>query len=167
VLRAAHADPRRLVIGVDADAASMRASSIAASRRKALVPNAAFVIAAVERLPDDLTGAADHITVHFPWGSLLRGLVTGADEVLGPIARVARRDAGFTALWSILPHDRTSVATPVPDDALHRSFDAHGLQVIEMRLASPQEVRSTGSSWAKRLGAGSKRPVTLLRALKR
>jgi 16S rRNA (adenine(1408)-N(1))-methyltransferase len=168
VLGAARADPARLVIGIDADAASMRSAATRALRRKTAVPNAIFVVAAVERLPDELAGIADRITVHFPWGSLLRGFVTGADEVLGPIGDVAAPGADLTALWSIEPRDAATVGViPPPPDAIVRSFDRHGLDVKEIRPASVEEIRATGSTWAKRLGAGTARTVTLLRAMKR
>jgi 16S rRNA (adenine(1408)-N(1))-methyltransferase len=35
------------------------------------------VQAAVEDLPEDLADVADEVHVHFPWGSLLRGVATG------------------------------------------------------------------------------------------
>jgi 16S rRNA (adenine(1408)-N(1))-methyltransferase len=168
VLRAARTEPQRLVIGIDADAASMRASSSAASKRKNSVPNALFVVAAVERLPDELTAVADRITVHFPWGSLLRGLVQGADHVLGSIADLATSGGHLEAMWSLLFRDRAAAAvTPLPDDVLRRAFETNGFDLIELRPASLEEVRATGSSWGKRLEAGSKRPTTLLRARKR
>ena len=50
VLRWAGADPNRLFIGVDANAAGMRRSS----QRAKGIANAAFVVAAAESLPDDL-----------------------------------------------------------------------------------------------------------------
>ena len=69
----ARRDPDRLVIGLDADAASMRTSARRAARQKDGLPNAAFVVAAIESALADLRGVADRVTVHFPWGSLLRG----------------------------------------------------------------------------------------------
>jgi hypothetical protein len=57
--------------------------------------------------------------------------------------------------------------TPAPPDVIVRSFDRHGLDVKEIRPASAEEIRTTGSTWAKRLGAGTARTVTLLRATKR
>ena len=50
VLAAAAARPDRLVIGLDASADAMRASSHRAARRRAL-PNALFVVAAAEHPP--------------------------------------------------------------------------------------------------------------------
>jgi hypothetical protein len=53
---------------------------------------------------------------------------------------------------------------PVPPrDGLAASYARHGLELVEKRPATPEEVAASGSSWAKRLRAGRNRPVTLLR----
>ena len=168
MLRAARAEPTRLAIGIDADAASMRSSATRISRRRTYAANAIFVVSAVEQLPEDLAGVADRVTITFPWGSLLRGLITGADAILGPLARVTSARADVTVMWSILPHDVAAVGVPpLLDEVLVERFDRHGLAVKEIRPASIEEIRATGSSWAKRLGAGSSRPVTRLLATRR
>ena len=89
MLRAARRDASRLVIGIDADAASMRE----AAGRRSGVANALFVVAAAESLPEELTSIADRATVYFPWGSLLRGLVTGDGPVLANLERVCANGA--------------------------------------------------------------------------
>ncbi|MGH2393895.1 MAG: methyltransferase domain-containing protein [Candidatus Limnocylindria bacterium] len=68
VLATAAAEPDRLVIGVDANAAAMvKAARRAASRpNRGGLPNALFVAAAVEALPAELDGVADLVTAHFP-----------------------------------------------------------------------------------------------------
>jgi 16S rRNA (adenine(1408)-N(1))-methyltransferase len=84
VLAAAAAEPDRLVVGVDASAAAMAEASRRAARRpdRGGLPNALFVVAAAEALPPELDGLADLVTVHFPWASLLRGLLTADPAVL-------------------------------------------------------------------------------------
>jgi 16S rRNA (adenine(1408)-N(1))-methyltransferase len=163
VLRAARADPTRLFVGVDADAASMRPAARRAHR--AALENAVFVVAAVESLPPDLAAVADHVTISFPWGSLLRGLVGAGARVLPAISRLCRTGATVQAIWSLTARDASAAIAPDPDWLVDR-FDAEGLQVVELREASLEEIAATGSSWAKRLGAGRDRPATLLRAVK-
>ena len=46
---------------------------------------------------------------------------------------------------------------------LATAYARHGLELVEARPATGAEVAASGSSWAKRLRAGSARPVTLLR----
>ncbi len=160
VLRAARAEPERLAIGVDADAASMRDSARRAERRGSL-PNALFVVAAVESLPYDLPATADRVTVTFPWGSLLRGLAQPG-AVLDGIRRICAREASVRVMWSVTSRDGVSGL----DDpsAIAKALRDSGFDVHELRLATSEEIRGTGSSWAKRLGAGRDRPTHLLRA---
>jgi 16S rRNA (adenine(1408)-N(1))-methyltransferase len=160
VLAAAAARPDALVIGVDASAAAMAESSRRAARRGAL-PNALFAVAAAERPP--LSGIADEITVNFPWASLLRGVLGHEDAVLAGIARLAARGAPVSALVSVVPRDG---APPIPSAVeLAAAYARHGLRLVEARPATAAEIAASGSSWAKRLRAGSARPVTFLRGV--
>jgi 16S rRNA (adenine(1408)-N(1))-methyltransferase len=68
VLAAAAADPHRLVIGVDANAAGMTDAARRAmgTARRTGVANAVFLAAAAEALPQELDSVADLVTAHFP-----------------------------------------------------------------------------------------------------
>jgi 16S rRNA (adenine(1408)-N(1))-methyltransferase len=102
------------------------------------------------------------LTVHFPWGSLLRGVLGYDDAVLAGLAGLLAPGAEVTVLTSVVPRDG---APPVPPaDALARAYARHRLRLVEARAATRAEVAATHSSWAKRLRAGAERPVTLLRA---
>ena len=101
------------------------------------------------------------MTVHFPWASLLRGILGHDDAVLAGVAQLLAPGAGGTALVSVLPRDGVPAIPEV--GALAAAYTRHGLALVEARPATPAEVAAAGSSWAKRLRAGRKRPVTLLR----
>jgi hypothetical protein len=58
--------------------------------RRERIDNALFVVASIEALPAELDGAADRVTVLFPWGSLLEA-VTRPD--VSALARIARLGA--------------------------------------------------------------------------
>ena len=108
-----------------------------------------------------LRGLADSMTVHFPWASLLRGVLGHDDAVLAGVAELLAPGAGATALVSVLPRDG---APAIPGaGAIATSYSRHGLELVELRPATAAEVAASGSSWAKRLRAGRERPVTLLR----
>jgi hypothetical protein len=82
------------------------------------------------------------------------------DAVLAGIAQLLAPDATATALVSVLPRDGVP---PVPHpDELAAAYARHGLTIVEARPATRAEVAASGSSWAKRLRAGTSRPVTLL-----
>ena len=161
VLAIAAAQPDTLSIGVDANAAAMADSSRRASRGRTALPNALFAVAAAERPPEALHGLAGSLTVNFPWGSLLRGMLGEDDAVLTGVARLMAPGADGAVLLSVLPRDGMP---PVPARAsLATVYERHGLELVEMRPATAEEVAASGSSWAKRLRAGRDRPVTLLR----
>jgi 16S rRNA (adenine(1408)-N(1))-methyltransferase len=138
----------------------------AAARRSAGLPNAAFVVAAAESLPDDLTGAADRVTVQFPWGSLLRGIVCAEGPVLANLARIAAPGATLEVLWSVTDRDRAALG-PVPTRPAEEPFAAAGFEFRDLRPATVAEIDATGSSWAKRLLAGVDRPPMILSAVRR
>jgi 16S rRNA (adenine(1408)-N(1))-methyltransferase len=99
--------------------------------------------------------------VHFPWGSLLRGVLGYDDDVLSGLPRLLAPGAEATALVSVVPRDGVP-AVPRPEQ-LHAAYARHGLSLAEARPATAAEVAASRSSWAKRLRAGTARPVTLLR----
>jgi 16S rRNA (adenine(1408)-N(1))-methyltransferase len=169
VLAAAAADADRLVVGVDANAAAMAEASRRAARRpeRGGLPNALFVVAAAEALPAELDGLADLVTVHFPWGSLLRGLVAANPAVMGGLARVLRPGATLSMLLSSTDRDRGAGAGPISEPTLAAMADAyggHGLTVARARPPTPADVAATRSTWGRRLGAGTRRPAWLLEA---
>ena len=107
VVARARAEPAALVVGIDADARSMAESSRRAARRadRGGAPNALFLVAAAEALPGPLAGAASLVTVTFPWGSLLAGVVGHAPAVTAGIAGLVACGGRIEILASIEPGD--------------------------------------------------------------
>jgi 16S rRNA (adenine(1408)-N(1))-methyltransferase len=169
VLAAASDRPDRLVIGVDASAAGMAEASrrAAAKPRRGGRPNALFVAAAAEALPAELNGLAELVTVHFPWGSLLRGLLGPEPAVLGGIARVLRPGARLDLLVSVTDRDHGAGSRPLDAEAiaaLAPAYAREGLELGQPRPATAAEIAATRSTWGKRLGAGATRPAWLVSA---
>jgi 16S rRNA (adenine(1408)-N(1))-methyltransferase len=108
-----------------------------------------------------LCGLASSLTVHFPWGSLLRGVLGDDDAVLAGIARLLAPDAAGSVLVSVVPRD--GIVNPSPQPQLVAAYARHGLRLVESRLATADDVAASHSTWAKRLKAATTRPVTLLR----
>ena len=167
MLATAAAAPGTLVIGIDANAASMSEVSRRAARRRRGLPNAVFVVAAAEGLPAELVALADDVTIHFPWGSLLRGVLGAEPDVLAEVARVCRPGASVTAILSVTARDGLELRDPLDDpaaaDRLAASAIRVGLELVELRAATVAEIAAARSSWAKRIGAGRRRSATLLR----
>jgi 16S rRNA (adenine(1408)-N(1))-methyltransferase len=134
--------------------------------RKGGRPNAAFVLAAAETLPAELAGVADLVTVQFPWGSLLRGCVGGDPAVTAGLARLVGPLGTLELLLASSPRDGldgvpTEVANIVA--AAASAFEPLGFELEAGRPATTEEIRASGSTWAKRLD----RVVTLVRLVRR
>jgi 16S rRNA (adenine(1408)-N(1))-methyltransferase len=169
VLAAARAEPDRLVVGVDASAPAMAEASRRAAARpgRGGLPNALFVVAAAEALPPELDGLAGLVTVHFPWGSLLRGLVEADPAVMTGLTRVMAPGAALAVLLSSTARDRGAGVAPLDRRALVAlagAYDRHGLTVTTVRPATPADVGRAHSTWGRRLDAGGRRPAWLLLA---
>lgn len=158
VLARARREPSALVLGIDASAPAMAESSrrAAGPARRGGLPNALFVVASAECPAVELTGIADELTVLFPWGSLLRGVLaldeataTGIALLVGPCGRVE-------AFVSITDRDDLGLPQLRAGDgpAIARRWACHGLDVGAFEPATAEQVDATGSSWARRLGAG-------------
>ena len=173
VLARAAAEPRSLVIGIDASAASMAEASRRAARAPAKggVANAVFAVAAAEAPPAELYGIADVITVVLPWGSLLRGVLGRDEAVMAGIADLLRPCGRVEVL--VAPSDRDGIAWPAwpiwpawpaerratsdgPDtDGLEAAWAGHGLSLTAVEAVTPDDLDATPSTWARRLRLGS------------
>jgi len=174
VLATAAAQPEALVVGLDANAASM----VDASRRAAAAatrggrPNASFVVAAAEDLPGPFEAMADEVTVRFPWGSLLRGAVGGAGPVATGLARLLRSGGALLLLLALKPKDGHDDLLPLVADPalleerLRNVYEPLGLRVVEARFATNDEVAAARSSWARRLRVGRDRQAVIARLVR-
>lgn len=146
---------------------------IEASRRatrKAGLPNALFVVAAAESLPPELHGFADEVTIHFPWGSLLRGLLRADPGIVEGLLAITRPGAMVTILLSVTDRDRLDGFQALDGSEIEEvcaRLARLGLRPVEARPASPQDIEAAHSSWSKRLSAGSSRGSWLLRLVRR
>ena len=164
----AASQPDTLALAIDAHPQAMADAWRRIQRQK--LANVVLVAARAEELPPELDGIADAVTVHFPWGSLLTG-VLGVDDggVAAGLARITKPGSGVTVVLSVTERER-ALGLPLLDASLERPLAAryarHGLALAEWRPASQQEVEDTRSSWAKRLGVGEGRCAWLLRLVR-
>jgi hypothetical protein len=83
------------------------------------------------------------------------------EAVVAGISQLLAPGAAGVVLVSVLPRDGVPA---MPRRAeLAAAYARHGLDLSEARAATNDEVAASSSSWAKRLRAGTARPVTLLR----
>ncbi len=167
-------NPAIFYIGIDANAKPLEKLSTKATRKPAKggLPNAIFVQAAVEDLPQEFTGLASEIDVNFPWGSLLRAVATGDQNVLESFRRVLRPDGSLTVTIGVDPtRDRTELERlniPELNDAyvdaeLRSNYSLAGFGMVESRWLERSEWSNIETSWARKLSGNDERKVLRLR----
>ena len=167
VVRRAAQSPHTLVIGIDASHPPLIATSRRASRpaSKGGLPNALFVLASAEAPPFELIGAAEVVTVTFPWGSLLRGVLGLDRAVVEGLAALVTPGGSLQALFSVEERDRTAVGAAGVSGAeacMREAFVTAGMRLVESREASQADVEASNSSWARRLRVGRERRAWLV-----
>lgn len=145
-----HADkfPNHYVIGVDSCRENLHEHS------RAKLPNLLYIIASAQALPHELHGLVSHITINFPWGSLLESLLIGDDRLLSGLESVAgssaavdiRLNGGALAEqgWSL--EDGTK--------CIFENLTSAGWNLRKPEMLDSRALRAFPSTWAKRLAFG-------------
>ena len=173
VYRAARENPRKFYVGIDASRAALEKISMKATRKPAKggVPNALFVQAAVEDLPGELDGTADEIHIHFPWGSLLKAVVSGDEAVLRSLRRISAPGCMLEIVIGIDPvRDKTEIErlglSSLTEDylagVLIPKYLAVGFKLVETGSMDTGEWSKLETSWARKLQGGEGRRVSYL-----
>lgn len=173
VSAAAKANPDKFFIGIDPNVKPLEKLSTKATRKPAKggLPNALFVQAAIEDLPEELDGVADELHIHFPWGSLLRAVTTGDEKSISSLRRLCSLDCLIEIVIGIDPErDRSEIGRlgiPSLTDqyltgTLFPNYAATGMELVAFGHLATGDWSRIDTSWARRLSGGKNRDVTFL-----
>ncbi len=173
VSAAARKNPNKFYIGIDANAKPLEKVSMKATRKPAKggLPNALFVQASIEDLPEELDGAADEIHIHFPWGSLLRSVAAGDENVLGSLRRICAPGCLLEIVIGIDEErdqseiERLGLPQLSPEylkNVLIPKYTAAGFALSDSGIVNSSEWPDLDTSWAKKLKGGQNRRITYL-----
>jgi 16S rRNA (adenine(1408)-N(1))-methyltransferase len=173
VYESARRDPDRLYVGVDPDADAMTEYAYRTSRKptRGGVQNAHFVIAAVERLPNELLGLAALVRVNFPWGSLLRGLLEPDGQTLGHLRSLLAASGRFEMVLAYDPEHDTGAfgggpLAPLTErhirESLRPAYESAGLPLSDYHRLTQDEALEIPSTWGRRLLHARPRDVFFL-----
>lgn len=151
-------DPSRFVVGIDACREQLRATSRRAPH------NALFVIANALALPDELSGCATALTINFPWGSLLFGLITGDPALLDGLCRIAQPGATLDLRLNAGASLEAGVSLIDGGALVAQGLRASGFHVGTLRPLDAPALRACNTTWAKRLAFGRDPHAIYLRA---
>ncbi|MCI0488564.1 MAG: class I SAM-dependent methyltransferase [Blastocatellia bacterium] len=170
VYQCARQNPKKFYIGVDASPRPLEKISEKIHRNPAKggLPNAVFIQAALEDLPSELDGVADEVHIHFPWGSLLRAVAAGDENLLRNLRRLCSTDGFLEVVIGLdAERDRTEIerlglkplSLEYIDTELARRYRAAGFEIFERGMLAKSEWRCIKTAWAKRLRGSAGREL--------
>jgi hypothetical protein len=140
--------PDDFIIGLDSCRENLREHS------RVKLPNMLFVIASAQALPRELSGLVSHVTINFPWGSLLESLLAGDSKLINGLASLSRASTSFDlrlnggalaeAGWSL-----ESGADEIYNKLLQAAWQVKAPVPMDTRA-----LRAFPTTWAKRLAFG-------------
>lgn len=152
--------PHGFVIGIDA----CRENLYDISRRAP--GNTLFVIANAARLPLELYGLAASVTINFPWGSLLDGLLDGDPALLGGLSAVMRPGAALDVLLNGGALAEAGWSLEAGADRVRDVLAFNGFAVGRPMTLLADDLRAYPTTWAKRLAYGRDPRAVHLRGVK-
>lgn len=158
VLHVARTCPTWFAVGVDACRDNLRR----ASRRAP--GNALYVIANALALPGELDGTASKITINFPWGSLLKGLLDGDPMLLEGLLSIARPGAALEVTLNAGALAEAGHTLESGGARVRQALHEGGFDVGDPVRLDARELRQCRTTWAKRLAYGRDPHAVCLRA---
>ncbi len=145
-LAASHAN--WLVIGVDTCRENLREHS------QARLQNLLFVIAQAQQLPCELDGLISHITINFPWGSLLESLLASDSKLMCGLKSVSRARASLDLRLNGGALAEAGKTLEAGTDKIFYNLLASGWQLEHPIIMDAGALKKFPSTWAKRLAFG-------------
>lgn len=155
-----------LAIGVDPDRNTLRDAAKLAERKPARggALNALYVAASAESLPAELQGAADWITIYFPWAALLRMILAGEQQIADILNTLA---APRARLSIVLNAEAAPDGFKKPEPSAVRKSLQVPLESIGFRITKSEWLDAAAApptTWGGRLVKGSGRAMVGLDA---
>jgi 16S rRNA (adenine(1408)-N(1))-methyltransferase len=148
VMHVARTRPSWFAVGVDACRENLRK----ASRRAPA--NALYVIANALALPKELAGMASKVTINFPWGSLLVGLLDGEPGLLEGLLAIARPGAALEVRLNAGALADAGYTLESGGARVRRALHEGGFDAGDLLRLDARDLRRCHTTWAKRLAYG-------------
>lgn len=140
--------PGCFVIGIDACRENLHEDSRRAPE------NALFVIANALSLPPDLSGLATSLTINFPWGSLLEGLLREEMSLVDDLKRLIRPEAALEIRLNAGALAEAGWSLEEGGEYVQQRLLENGFKMRRPLLLTASALQSTLTTWAKRLSYG-------------
>ena len=144
----AEGHPDWFMIGVDACRENLHEHS------RAKTPNMLFVIARAQELPHEFNRLFSHVTINFPWGSLLDSLLTYDPTLMHGLASVTRLNASIEIRLNggALAEANTDLESGA--ESIYENVNGSGWTLKTPRSVNYQVLKNFPTTWARRLAHG-------------
>jgi len=149
--------PCRFVIGVDACRENLR------ERSRVKLPNVVFVIASAQNLPRELNGLITHLTINFPWGSLLDSLLSDDPRWMNGLLSMARPGMSMEVRLNSGALEESGWALEAGVEQIQLHLLRAGWTLDFSGVMNVQALRTFPSTWARRLAHGRAPQAMVLR----
>jgi hypothetical protein len=140
--------PAHFIIGVDSCRENLRQVS------RAKLTNALFIIASAQDLPRELCGLASQVTINFPWGSLLAGLLNNDASLINGLNFIAQPGASIDLRLNAGALAEAGTTLEAGADRIYRNMAQAGWRIQHPVAIDAHTLRTFPSTWAKRLAFG-------------
>jgi len=175
VCEAARRLPGWLCVALDAEARNFREASSRTRRKPSRggLENALFVLAPAEAMPPELAGAANHITIFLPWGSLLRAAVLSEPGFLKELISLAAPGAAVEMLLCYSEKYEPAMMRqlglpPLTEqhvlDVMAPAWRQSGLEISRVRALDNADLRLAPLGWGRLLAKRRPRQFLLVMA---
>ena len=140
--------PRWFVIGIDVCRENLREHS------QAKLQNLLFIIASAQNLPCELNGWVSHISINFPWGSLLTSLLAGDPKLMRGLKSVSRSGASLHLHLNGGALAEAGKTLEAGADRIFFNLLQAGWELEHPVMMDASALKKFPSTWAKRLAFG-------------
>jgi 16S rRNA (adenine(1408)-N(1))-methyltransferase len=140
--------PDDFIIGVD----SCRENLHEYSRVK--LPNMLFIISSAQNLPCELNGLVSHISINFPWGSLLEGLLMGDAGLMRGLYSIARPNAAIDIRLNSGAMSEAGVALETGAVQVQETMRHFGWRISDPMWMKDCDLGNFPSTWSRRIAHG-------------
>lgn len=144
----ARKNPERLAVGLDSCRENLRV------RSRRAPDNALFIIANVDLMPGELGRLAEHVTINFPWGSLLGGLLRADGPVWDGIRLVLKGNGRLTLRVNADGLVQEGLDIDEGERLLAAALRSSCFAVSEIRRLDRDDLARLTTTWSKRLAFG-------------
>jgi len=141
-------NPDWFVIGVDSCRENLREHS------QAKLENLLFVIASAQELPGELHGLISHVTINFPWGSLLESLLADDPRLVCGLKSISRTRASLDLHLNGGALAESGQTLESGTDRVYYNLLQAGWQMKPPATMDAHTLKNFPSTWAKRLAFG-------------